>query len=1209
MALTDGLIAKYDLNTNANDSVGSNNGTITGDPVHQTIDGRDVLTFDGNDYVTLPASLNTITDGDYTMSAWVKIPSHNDYPGIVTINGQGILMFQGQVGYMTNGANVVNYVGNSLSTNQWYHVLLTKSSSTYSLYVDSVLKSGSGSDGGWGLSGVTALARGYSTYHFNGSIDDVRIWNRALSASEVTELHAESLALGLIAKYDLNTNANDSVGSNNGTLQGDAAFAADGDRTVLTLDGNGDYVDISNSESMNLSQFTLSTWIKTGDHKNTVLIEKGNSWNADLRYFLHLQDSSTGNTLAYGINTTNWTGVSASSAAVIDNAWHHTVFAYDGSTATLYVDGVQVDQQTGWTMAADTATPVTFGGRSGWSAGTLSGSMDDLRIWNRALSASEVATLHSTTAQLSDNLVKHLKFDGTDTGMTLSGGAALATVDGRSALVLDGSNDYANLGNDTSLDLSSAMTVTAWVKGSASENDDSILISKYVSSNNTRSWGMTTEQSALTGQTTKWKVIITADGTANNMKRYTSSGVIMDGSWHHIAFTFDSGALKLYTDGVEDASPTKTDDDAVASIPINTNPVTVGILSDLTTLPFNGSMDDVRIYNKALTQTEIQSIMTGYDYTAPDTTAPVITVVGPNPVTVASGTTYTDAGATAVDNIDGAVAVVTTGADAISVAADANWNDVTLLLPLDGNATDSSTSGHTLTPQGSVSYDTSDKIFGTASLSVPGSSYLNVPPHSDFNFGTDDFTIELWTKCSQTAHGLVFELNSYHSAIGVMLGINNVGTSGNLWYNLRVGAQLFYIDVNDGTAGTWKHIAIVKESGTVTIFIGGVSMMSKTVGTVDLNGAAFRLGQGVHRTDMPFTGKIDDFRITKGVARYTANFSVPTAAHPTAATGGAIEGTHTVTYTATDAASNVATATRTVNVIVPDTTDPVITLTGNATVTVENGSSYTDAGATATDDTDGDLTSSIVVSGDTVNPNADGAYTIRYNVSDAAGNAATEVTRVVTVVTSSNYATLEDGVNKFNMTLNPNVMGTGVPSDQIGLISTGTGAYIWLNNSLVATGLTIWQKDASHNWTVYDATPQKDMSIPWLNDITALYFQIASISTQSLRAVNITGPLLYDADKTDEDDTAAMLRSAGVDTLRVVPATAPAITTHTVTDWASGAIQTLSVTAGSTPVVMVFEGGVAKFESDYKIDNAATDSVKVTKLSAGTANAKVKIIE
>ena len=170
MALTDGLIAKYDLNTDANDSVGSNNGTITGNPVHQTINARDVLTFDGNDYVTLPASLNTITDGDYTMSAWVKIPSHNDYPGIVTINGQGILMFQGQVGYMTNGNNVVNYVGNSLSTNQWYHVLLTKSDSTYSLYVDGVLKSGSGSDAGWGLSGVTAIARGYSTYQFNGSI-------------------------------------------------------------------------------------------------------------------------------------------------------------------------------------------------------------------------------------------------------------------------------------------------------------------------------------------------------------------------------------------------------------------------------------------------------------------------------------------------------------------------------------------------------------------------------------------------------------------------------------------------------------------------------------------------------------------------------------------------------------------------------------------------------------------------------------------------------------------------------------------------------------------------------------------------------------------------------------------------------------------------------------------------------------------------------
>ena len=79
-----------------------------------------------------------------------------------------------------------------------------------------------------------------------------------------------------------------------------------------------------------------------------------------------------------------------------------------------------------------------------------------------------------------------------------------------------------------------------------------------------------------------------------------------------------------------------------------------------------------------------------------------------------------------------------------------------------------------------------------------------------------------------------------------------------------------------------------------------------------------------------------------------------------------------------------------------DTTAPVITRLGSATVSLNVGETYSDAGATATDNVDGTITSSIV----TVNPvnvNTAGTYTVTYNVSDAAGNAATQVTRSVTV--------------------------------------------------------------------------------------------------------------------------------------------------------------------------------------------------------------------
>ncbi len=80
-----------------------------------------------------------------------------------------------------------------------------------------------------------------------------------------------------------------------------------------------------------------------------------------------------------------------------------------------------------------------------------------------------------------------------------------------------------------------------------------------------------------------------------------------------------------------------------------------------------------------------------------------------------------------------------------------------------------------------------------------------------------------------------------------------------------------------------------------------------------------------------------------------------------------------------------------------DTTPPVITLNGNATIDLIVGDAFSDPGATATDNVDGDISANIVVGGDAVDTNTPGTYVITYNVSDAAGNAAAQVTRTVTV--------------------------------------------------------------------------------------------------------------------------------------------------------------------------------------------------------------------
>ena len=116
-------------------------------------------------------------------------------------------------------------------------------------------------------------------------------------------------------------------------------------------------------------------------------------------------------------------------------------------------------------------------------------------------------------------------------------------------------------------------------------------------------------------------------------------------------------------------------------------------------------------------------------------------------------------------------------------------------------------------------------------------------------------------------------------------------------------------------------------------------------------------------------------------------------------------GTDTLTLTVTDDVGDSAIDSMDVVVnITPvtDTTPPVISLLGSSSVNVDQGSAYADAGATATDNTDGTNTQNIVVGGDTVNTNATAGttFTLRYNVSDVVGNAATEVTRIVNIVSA-----------------------------------------------------------------------------------------------------------------------------------------------------------------------------------------------------------------
>jgi len=179
----------------------------------------------------------------------------------------------------------------------------------------------------------------------------------------------------------------------------------------------------------------------------------------------------------------------------------------------------------------------------------------------------------------------------------------------------------------------------------------------------------------------------------------------------------------------------------------------------------------------------------------------------------------------------------------------------------------------------------------------------------------------------------------------------------------------------------------VQKVRTVTITDGTAPVITLTGGNLTVaQGGAF-IDPGYSASDNP------------GAINLTGNVVVTGGPVNTAAAVGTV---FTLNYNVSDAAGNSAVQkVRTVTITAaPDTTAPLITLTGNATVTIALGLTYTDAGATASDNVDGNLTNSIIVNNQ-VNTSVAGTYLVQYNVQDAAGNAALQVTRTVHVKTDA----------------------------------------------------------------------------------------------------------------------------------------------------------------------------------------------------------------
>ena len=323
----------------------------------------------------------------------------------------------------------------------------------------------------------------------------------------------------------------------------------------------------------------------------------------------------------------------------------------------------------------------------------------------------------------------------------------------------------------------------------------------------------------------------------------------------------------------------------------------------------------------------------------PDATIPAITLLGKAEVSLELGSTYTDAGATAVDNIDGDLTANIAVVSTVDVNTVGTYTVTYNVSDAAGNAATQVTRTVTITPDATIPAIT---LLGETEVSLELGS--------------------IYTDAGATAVDNIDGVITSSIAVVSTVDVDTVGTY-TVTYNVSDAAGNAALQVS-------RTVTITPDATIPAITLLGETEVSLELGSIYTDAGATAVDN------------IDGV-ITSSIA-VVSTVDVNTV------------GTYTVTYNVSDAAGNAALQVSRTVTITPDVTIPSISLLGDAEVSLELGSTYTDAGGTASDNIDGDITSSIVM----VNPvdvNSVGTYTVTYNVSDAAGNAALQVSRTVTI--------------------------------------------------------------------------------------------------------------------------------------------------------------------------------------------------------------------
>ena len=785
------------------------------------------MDFDGSSYISAgnPTALQ-FTDS-FSISGWFKSSSSSSSAIVskdanasgrcylVQLNSlsPGTLRFRI---FVSNVSVTIDH-GTGLNDNNWHHfVCVYEKGVGISLYIDN------------GTPGFTATTgtidndavdfnigrRGDGLNYFDGQIDEVALWSRALSTSEISTLYnngAPSNPMLLsgkpVAYYPLGEQAR-KPGTAEWRFPNEVL-----ESQLIYFDGNTDYINLDSAVNLGVNS-TISFWYKTSSN-NQGLVPFG---GASGPYYYVVQWGSAVNKVYFRVGGTvqEFTGITE----IQDGNWHHYCITRTGADAELFVDGVSRGTLTGLPATTDTLIDV-IGATSNGTSAINNSYLTQVAFWDSNQSAN-IANIYNYGAPQTSYTVTPTAWYKLDKTSEYAG----LNANWHNALSFSGSNQYIDCGNDTSLQITSDLTVSAWIKTTTSGNR--IVLGKADAINTAdRSWLM-----YINSGTTDLRVFMY--DTSATLFYVISPSAINDGNWHHVAFTYTpSTSLILYIDG--EAVDTNTSS-IPASLKNSAENFFIGKWGNYSAEMFPGEISNVAIYNQTISAEDIKYL---YNGGTPQTNISFEPVSWWKLDNLTTG--IQDSGSASNNGTATGPPTVVTD----SVAVD-QWNF------------DNAVQSQTPNWNSALSFDSAS------------SNYITVDNSSgDFSFGTSPFSISLW-----------FNGESFPGAYTALLGSHGSGSNSSFWAvyaHDTVGVVIFHGGQLIGGGGSistnqWYHYAVTRDSaGNLITYLNGAVVNTATGKTGTFNSSsAIRIGDDLHNANPSFNGKLSNVAIFNAALDSTA---------------------------------------------------------------------------------------------------------------------------------------------------------------------------------------------------------------------------------------------------------------------------------------------------------------------------------------------------